>query len=102
MKLVEVSPRDGLQNKIRYLTVEGKISLIHSIEKAGFKEIEVTSFVNPDFVPQVKDAEELVYKLTKTNNNVCYSALVPMNWHYIFMIPKEWPRSMYFLRIKKG
>lgn len=58
--LVDVSPRDGLQNESKHLTSEQKVELIRRIANAGIRAIEVTSFVSPKWVPQMADAAEVV------------------------------------------
>jgi hydroxymethylglutaryl-CoA lyase len=58
--IVEVSPRDGLQNERAYLTTADKIALIDRALAAGLRRIEVTSFVNPARVPQMADAEAVL------------------------------------------
>ena len=60
VRLHEVSMRDGLQNESAVLSVEQKLSMLHSLVRAGFKDIEVTSFVRPRMIPQLSDAAELV------------------------------------------
>lgn len=60
IELVEVSPRDGLQNEPRRLPVEAKLELIERAIAAGARRIEVASFVRHDVVPQMADAEALV------------------------------------------
>jgi hydroxymethylglutaryl-CoA lyase len=57
LELVEVSPRDGLQNEPEILGTETKLALIERILSAGFRRLEATSFVNPKKVPQMADAE---------------------------------------------
>ena len=59
-EIVEVSPRDGLQNEKKILTTTQKIELISRAIDAGLTRIEVTSFVNPKRVPQMFDSDELV------------------------------------------
>ncbi len=76
VKLVEVSPRDGLQNEDQMVPVESKAQLIYDLVDAGLKCIEVTGFVSPKWVPQLADAKEL-YRVLKKKNGVSYSALVP-------------------------
>lgn len=71
----EVGPRDGLQMEKKFIPTERKVSLISSLVEAGLKKIEVTSFVNPKAVAQLKDAEEVV-RLLKANDQVEFSALV--------------------------
>ena len=60
MQLVEVSPRDGLQNERAHLSTAQKLELIERAIAAGVRRIEVASFVNPRRVPQMADAEEVV------------------------------------------
>ena len=57
--MVEVGPRDGLQNEPQLLTTEIKAQLIQKLAQAGFKTIEATSFVRPDRIPQMRDAQDL-------------------------------------------
>jgi hydroxymethylglutaryl-CoA lyase len=72
----EVSPRDGLQNESRVLPVEDKKALVAALVASGLRQIEVTSFVSPRWVPQLADAAELVRALPAAPN-VTYSALCP-------------------------
>ena len=53
IKIIEVGPRDGLQNEKKIYPTESKINLINSLSSCGFKTIEATSFVSPKWVPQV-------------------------------------------------
>jgi len=62
-ELVEVSPRDGLQNEPTVLSTDDKASLIGRAEAAGARRIEVASFVNPRLVPQMADAEAVIAAL---------------------------------------
>lgn len=59
----EVGPRDGLQNEKAYVPTEDKIRFIKLAAEAGIKQIEATSFVNPEAVPQMRDAELLLRSL---------------------------------------
>jgi hydroxymethylglutaryl-CoA lyase len=63
IQIVEVGPRDGLQNETLSLTVEEKLAMIHRLEAAGAKRIEAVSFVNPNRVPQMAGAEEIMAAL---------------------------------------
>jgi hydroxymethylglutaryl-CoA lyase len=54
--LVEVGPRDGLQNEAQFVDTRHKIELVQMLQKAGLREIEVTSFVSPKWVPQMADS----------------------------------------------
>jgi hydroxymethylglutaryl-CoA lyase len=74
--LVEVGPRDGLQNEGRFIPTEQKIELIERLSQTGLKRIEITSFVHPKAVPQLRDSEEIVQKV-KRRPDVIYSTLVP-------------------------
>ena len=73
--IVEVCPRDGLQNERIPLSVDQRIDLIHRLADAGAKRIEAVSFVNPKLVPQMAGAEEVMAGLTRTPG-VSYSGLV--------------------------
>lgn len=72
----EVSPRDGLQNESRVLSTADKRELVGALVHAGLRQIEVTSFVSPRWVPQLADAVELVRSLPAIPT-VTYSALCP-------------------------
>lgn len=76
VELVEVGPRDGLQNEDHQVSTEDKLQFIQLLTEAGCKRIEVTSFVHPKWVPQMADAKELYPQLPKIDG-VTYSALVP-------------------------
>jgi len=76
VRVVEVGPRDGLQNESRIVSTENKAEFVGKLVEAGLKEIEVASFVHPKWVPQLADAQELIQQL-KTYPDVRYSALVP-------------------------
>ncbi|MGM7681430.1 hydroxymethylglutaryl-CoA lyase [Cytobacillus sp. Hm23] len=58
--IIEVGPRDGLQNENALIPTEKKIQFIHSLMEAGIHEMELTSFVSPKWVPQMKDAEDII------------------------------------------
>lgn len=68
--LIEVGPRDGLQNEKNEIPTEIKIEFIKSLKNAGFKEMELTSFVSPKWVPQLKDAEEIIRYCTDEHRNI--------------------------------
>jgi hydroxymethylglutaryl-CoA lyase len=74
IRIVEVGPRDGLQNEKNAVPTAVKLQFIEQLLSAGLHEIEVTSFVSPKWVPQMADAAELWRQLP---NNGIYSALVP-------------------------
>lgn len=76
VRIVEVGPRDGLQNEAKIVPTEKKVEFIKLLATAGLKDIEVGSFVSPKWVPQLADAQELIKQLGP-NPNVRYSALAP-------------------------
>jgi len=75
VEMVEVGPRDGLQNEAAIVSTADKLELIRRAIDYGVRRIEVTSFVNPKKVPQLADAEELVAMLPD-RNDVTYIGLV--------------------------
>ena len=74
IRIVEVGPRDGLQNESTPIPTDMKARFIEALATAGAREIEATSFVSPKWVPQLGDAAELWLQLP---NGPLYSALVP-------------------------
>ena len=74
--LVEVGPRDGLQNEKVPVSAASKIELIHRLQAAGVREIEATSFVSPKWVPQMADAAEVMAGIER-RAGVRYSVLAP-------------------------
>jgi hydroxymethylglutaryl-CoA lyase len=76
VKVVEVGPRDGLQNVKETIPTESKIAYIEKLVRAGCRYIEVTSFVHPKWVPQLADSRE-VYGQLPRKEDVHYIALVP-------------------------
>jgi hydroxymethylglutaryl-CoA lyase len=76
VKIVDVGPRDGLQNEKAPVPAEVKIGLVHRLQDAGLTEIEVTSFVSPKWVPQMADAAEVMAGITR-KPGVRYSVLTP-------------------------
>jgi len=76
VKLVEVGPRDGLQNEKQPVPAEVKIGLVHRLQEAGLTHIEVTSFVSPKWVPQMGDNAEVMAGLQR-RAGVQYSVLTP-------------------------
>jgi hydroxymethylglutaryl-CoA lyase len=74
--LVEVGPRDGLQNEKVPVSAASKIELIHRLQAAGVREIEATSFVSPKWVPQMADAAEVMAGIER-RADVRYSVLTP-------------------------
>ena len=76
VKLVDVGPRDGLQNEKGAVPAAVKIELVHRLQDAGLLEIEVTSFVSPKWVPQMADAAEVMAGIHR-KPGVRYSVLTP-------------------------
>ena len=76
VRLVEVGPRDGLQNERQAVAAADKIELVHRLQAAGLRDIEVTSFVSPKWVPQMADNAEVMAGLRR-QPGVRYSVLAP-------------------------
>jgi hydroxymethylglutaryl-CoA lyase len=76
VEIIEVGPRDGLQNEANFIPTEDKISLINALNKTGIKRMEATSFVHPAYVPQMKDAKEVLEGIEQASD-IQYMALVP-------------------------
>ncbi|MBA4111443.1 MAG: hydroxymethylglutaryl-CoA lyase [Leptothrix sp. (in: Bacteria)] len=74
--LVEVGPRDGLQNEAQTVSAADKIELVHRLQQAGLTQIEVTSFVSPKWVPQMGDNAEVMAGIQR-QAGVRYSVLTP-------------------------
>ncbi len=76
VKIVEVGPRDGLQNESQLVPSAVKVALIERLGQAGLKTIEATAFVSPKWVPQMGDAAEVMASLPR-RHGVSYPVLVP-------------------------
>ncbi len=76
VKVVEVGPRDGLQNESNILPTNTRVQFIDRLAEAGLSYIEAGSFVNPKWVPQMADSTE-VFAGIKRSTNVTYAALTP-------------------------
>ena len=76
VRLIDVGPRDGLQNEKLPVPSHIKIELVHRLQAAGLKEIEVTSYVSPKWVPQMADNHEVMAGITR-QDGVRYSVLTP-------------------------
>ncbi|HEX8045030.1 hydroxymethylglutaryl-CoA lyase [Rhizobium sp.] len=74
--IVEMAPRDGLQNEERQIDTQDKIKLVDLLSDCGFERIEVTSFVSPKWVPQLADAAEVMARI-KRKPGVTYAVLTP-------------------------
>ena len=76
VKLIDVGPRDGLQNEKQPVPAAVKIELVKRLQDAGLKEIEVTSYVSPNWVPQMADNAEVMAGIAR-QSGVLYSVLTP-------------------------
>ncbi|PUE12935.1 hydroxymethylglutaryl-CoA lyase [Limnohabitans sp. T6-20] len=76
VQLIDVGPRDGLQNEKQPVPASVKIELVHRLQAAGLTEIEVTSFVSPKWVPQMADNAEVMVGIQR-QSGVRYSVLTP-------------------------
>ncbi len=76
LKVVEVGPRDGLQNEKETIPVEVKVALVDRLSAAGFPNIEASSFVSPKWVPQMATSTEVMQQIARRSGTI-YSALVP-------------------------
>ena len=76
VRLIDVGPRDGLQNEKQPVPAAVKVELVHRLQAAGLKEIEVTSFVSPKWVPQMADNAEVMAGIRR-QSGMRYSVLTP-------------------------
>ncbi len=76
VEIFEVGPRDGLQNEARMIPAAEKIALVDLLSGAGFRRIEVASFVSPKWVPQMADGADVLAGITRVPG-VSYAALTP-------------------------
>jgi len=76
VRLVDVGPRDGLQNEKSLVPTEVKVALIERLVDAGLKSVEATSFVSPKWVPQMADAAEVMARIRR-KPGVTYAVLTP-------------------------
>lgn len=76
VRLIDVAPRDGLQNEKQPVPAAVKIELVHRLQAAGLREIEVTSYVSPKWVPQMADNHEVMAGIAR-QSGVRYSVLTP-------------------------
>jgi hydroxymethylglutaryl-CoA lyase len=74
--IVEVGPRDGLQNEKQALSVEDKINLVNALSQTGLRHIEAGSFVSPKWVPQMASSDQVLAQIERIDG-VVYSALTP-------------------------
>ena len=75
--ITEVCPRDGFQSLSEFIPTEEKVDIINDLTLCGFKQIEITSFVHPKAIPQLKDASDLLAKV-KRDSGVTYRASIAL------------------------
>src|SRR6059058_5271418 len=76
VRIREVGPRDGFQNEPEVIPTEDKIRLIELLGATGLRRLEVTSFVRPDVIPQLADAEQVLARIERPKG-IAYSVLIP-------------------------
>lgn len=76
IRIIEVGPRDGLQNEPAIVSTGDKVSFVNALSRTGVTEIEIGSFVSPRAIPQLADTDEVVRKMER-RPGVTYSGLVP-------------------------
>ncbi len=76
VRIREVGPRDGFQNEPEVIPTEQKVALIDQLSATGLARLEVTSFVRPDVIPQLADAEQVLEQI-KRRDGVAFSVLIP-------------------------
>jgi hydroxymethylglutaryl-CoA lyase len=76
VRIYEVGPRDGLQNEARMVPTADKIAFVNELARTGLRHIEITSFVNPKWIPQLADGVDVARGVDRIDG-VTYSALVP-------------------------
>ncbi len=77
IEIVEVGPRDGFLNLQEYIPAVKKVEIIEDLIDAGVKHMQITSFVSPKAIPQMRDAEEVASKVTRKYPDLDLFALVP-------------------------
>ena len=79
VKVVEIGPRDGFQNVKEFIPTETKLKIIDGVIEAGYKKVQITSFVSPKAIPQMKDAKEVAEKVLEkySGKDIDFFALVP-------------------------
>src|SRR3954452_1841684 len=76
VRIREVGPRDGFQNEPETIATEDKVRLIDMLSATGLRRIEVTSFVRPDVIPQLADAQA-VLEAVERRQGIAFSVLIP-------------------------
>ena len=99
--LVEVGPRDGLQNEKQPVATDDKVELVHRLQAAGLREIEVTSFVSPKWVPQMADNAQVMAGIQRAPG-VRYSVLTPNMKGLEAALPSQARRDRRLRRGQRG
>ena len=76
VRIREVGPRDGFQNEPEVITTDDKVRLIDKLAASGLRRLEITSFVRPDVIPQLADAEQVLRRIERPERVAC-SVLIP-------------------------
>lgn len=77
IEIIEVGPRDGFQNLKEYIPAEKKVEIIENLIDAGIKHMQITSFVSPSAIPQLRDSKEVVASILSKHQDLDLFALVP-------------------------
>lgn len=101
VKVVEVGPRDGLQNETQVLSVDDKVGLIDRLSEAGLSYIEIGSFVRPEWIPQMADTEAVAARIHRYPG-VTYSALVPNSRGLQRALQAELPEIAIFMSVTES
>ena len=83
IEIVEVGPRDGFQNLKEYLPAEKKLEIIDSLVASGVKHMQITSFVHPKAIPQMRDAAQVAETCLKKYPDLDLFALIPLSLIHI-------------------
>jgi len=94
--IYEVGPRDGLQNEPEVVSSDAKVELVTRLADAGLRRIEVTSFVSPQWIPQLADGDEVARRAPR-REGVRYSALVPNMRGYQRFLASGLPTAAFFV-----
>jgi hydroxymethylglutaryl-CoA lyase len=94
--IYEVGPRDGLQNESEVVSSDAKVELVTRLADAGLRHIEVTSFVSPEWIPQLADGDEVARRVPR-REGVHYSALVPNMRGYQRLRASGIPTAAFFV-----
>ena len=77
IKVVEIGPRDGFQNVKEFIPTKIKLKVIDGLVQSGYKKIQITSFVSPKAIPQMRDAKEVTEAVLDKYKGIDFFALVP-------------------------